>query len=187
MSGKPFVVGIAGGTCSGKSTLIDRLRDKLSADCTVAVIKMDAYYKRPGITTIAPITRIEYAEHNHPDALRMADIRTDLRAAIADTSNDVVLIEGLFCLYDDEIRSMLDLKVFLDLQSDERMYRRILRWLDRQSMAEIADRFLDTVRYRHAELVEPSRWHADIVINGTLDANRGLEVLYTFITTQVTK
>ena len=105
--------------------------------------------------------------------------------AVHDLANDVVIIEGLFALHLDAIREQLDLKVYLDLKSDERLYRRICRWLDRQSMEEIASRYLDTVRFRHDELVEPSRWHADMVINGTLDSNKGAEILYFYLISQL--
>ncbi len=185
MSKKPYVVGIAGGTCSGKSTITTRLEELLGQDYKVAVIHMDKYYKRPGITVIAPITRIEYAEHNHPDAMNLDLMFSDFDAAISDETNDIVLIEGLFALYLDTIREKLSLKVFIDLKSDERLYRRIKRWLDRQSMEEIADRYLDTVRFRHDELVEPSRWHADMIINGTLDTNKGTDILINYIKSHV--
>ncbi len=181
MNKKPYVVGIAGGTCSGKSTITARLGDALKEKCSLCVINMDRYYKRPGITTIAPITRIEYAEHNHPDAMDLEKLYADFEAAINGGEYDVVIIEGLFALHLDRIREQLDLKVFIDLKSDERLYRRIKRWLDRQDMDTISARYLDTVRFRHDELVEPTRWHADMVINGTLDANKGTEMLLHWI------
>lgn len=175
-----YVVGIAGGTCSGKSTITQRLAEILGAEKSVTVINMDRYFMRPGITTVAPVTRIEYPEHNHPDALDLERLYADFDAAAAGES-DVVLIEGLFALHLDHIREKLDLKVFIDLKSDERLFRRIKRWLERESMDKIAARYLDTVRYRHDELIEPSRWHADMVINGTLDANKGTDILAGYI------
>lgn len=185
MSKKPYVVGIAGGTCSGKSTVTARLSEALEGKCRVAVFNMDRYFKRPGMTTIAPITRIEYPEHNHPDALDTEKLYADFEAAINGGECDVVLIEGLFALYLDRIREQLDLKVFIDLKSDERLYRRIKRWLDRQDMDTISARYLDTVRFRHDELIEPTRWHADMVINGTLDANKGSEMLLNWMENQL--
>ena len=173
-----YVVGIAGGTCSGKTTLTNRLAEQL-ADLKPTILYMDQYFRNPSPTTIAPITRIEYVEHNHPSTLRLEDLYADLDAAIA--TGGLILIEGLFALHLDEIREKLDLKVFVDMKSDERLYRRIKRWIDRQSIDEIAQRYLDTVRFRHDELVEPSRWHADLVLNGTLDRGQGVEILAGYI------
>lgn len=63
---KTYVVGISGGTCSGKTTITDRLEKILAEKYRVTVLHLDWYYKKQGTTTITPITRIEYAEHNHP-------------------------------------------------------------------------------------------------------------------------
>ena len=185
MQTKPYVVGITGGTCSGKSTISDRIEKILGEKYKVSVLHMDRYYRNPSIMTIAPITRIEYAEHNHPDSMEADRLFSDFEAAISDETNDVVILEGIFAFHFDRLREKLDLKVFIDLKSDERIYRRIKRWLDRQTIDEIALRYLDTVRYRHDEFVEPTRWHADIVINGTLDANLGTDILITYIEAQI--
>ena len=184
---KPFVIGIAGGTCSGKSTLAGKLNEELSKKYKVCLMNMDRYFKRPGITTIAPITGIEYLEHNHPDAMRLDDLYADFDAAAADESYDVVIIEGLFALYLEPIRKKLDLKIFVDLESDERIVRRIDKFMTMfgQTKEEITDRYLDTVRFRHKELVEPTRWHADLVLNGVFDRTRAEEVVLTFVEAQL--
>lgn len=182
MNEATFVVGISGGTCSGKSTIARMLCENLSKRYKVAVINMDNYYKWGQMTTIAPITRVEYPEHNHPDAVDIEALLKDFNTAISDKLTDIVIIEGIFALYFDEIREKLDLKIFVDLKSDERLYRRIKRFVSHgQSLDEIAVRYLDTVRHRHDEFVEPTRWHADIVLNGTLDANIGVEVLTGYV------
>jgi len=183
MSKKPYVVGISGGTCSGKSTLSDSLKKILGKKYTVSLLNMDNYYQWSAMKTIAPITRIEYPEHNHPDAVDKDRLYKDLRAAISDKVNEIVLIEGVFALLFDELREKLDLKVFVDLKSDERLYRRIKRMFE--SLDDTARRYLDTVRYRHDEFVEPTRWHADIVINGTLDANLGTDIIVSYIDAQM--
>lgn len=91
-------------------------------------------------------------------------VYNNFTVAVSDKTNDIVLIEGLFSLYFEQIRDKLDLKLFIDLKSDERIYRRIKRWMDCQTLDEIALRYLDTVRYRHDEFIEPTRWYADLVI-----------------------
>ncbi|MCL1794029.1 MAG: AAA family ATPase [Oscillospiraceae bacterium] len=185
MAKKPYIVGISGGTCSGKSTLSDKLKKMLGEKYAVSLLNMDNYYQWSLMKTIAPITRMEYPEHNHPDAVDKDRLYKDFNAAISDKSNDIAVIEGVFSLFFDRIREKLDLKVFVDLQSDERMYRRIKRMYE--SLDDTAHRYLDTVRYRHDEFVEPTRWHADIVINGTLDANLGTNVIATYIEAQINK
>ena len=173
-----FVIGIAGGTCSGKSTLTDKLENYYGDKCKV--LHMDAYFRRPSITTTAPITGIEYVEHNHPDALYLDNLCHDFDEAIA-SDVPVVIIEGLFALYLPAIREKLDLKIFVDLDSDERLVRRIKRFTARgQTFEEITDRYIDTVRFRHNELIEPTRWHADMVVNGIF-RQKTVNILTTYI------
>ncbi len=176
---KPYVVAIAGGTCSGKSTLADALNAALNENYRVKLFNMDSYFKNPTPTVIAPITGIEYPEHNHPDALKLDELRRDFEEACAGTF-DVILIEGLFALYLDWIRQRADLKIFVDLKSDARLARRIVKHMKRgQTYDQVVDRYLDTVRFRHDELIEPTRWHADAVVNGT--QNLGTEMLTSYI------
>ena len=181
----PFVVGIAGGTCSGKSTLADRLERRLGEHYRVSVLHMDHYYKNPGFTTVAPVTRVEYPEHNHPDALDTDALFRDFKAMLNAKSVDIILIEGLFALLFDAVRQRLDLKVFVDLPSDERLYRRIKRWSNQSGMDEVASRYLDTVRYRHDELVEPTRWHANLILNGGSDSDSSVGILVDLITARL--
>ena len=187
MERPPLVVAIAGGTCSGKSTLTERLEKCLSPRWRVKVLPMDGYFKKEPPFTVAPVTGKVYVEHNHPDALELDRFYRDLEEAAAPGAPwDLVLVEGLFALYLDPVREKADLKVFVDLASDERLARRIVKhmaWGD--TYEEVTDRYLDTVRFRHNELIEPTRWHADVVVNGTLDRNRALEVLKAYLDAQL--
>ncbi len=184
MNQKPYVVGIAGGTASGKTTLVEKLPPLLEP-LRVYRFNCDHYYRFDNMPkVIAPFTGIEYKEANIPEALRLEELFRDFADVCegrTEEEYDVVLIEGLFVLYLPELRERLNLKVFIDLQSDERLIRRIRRWMPLgQTMDEIADRYLDTVRYRHNEYVEPTRWYADLVLNGTL-SDKSLDVLATYI------
>ena len=179
---KPYVVAIAGGTCSGKSTLADRLEAIFAPKCKLEVFHMDAYFKKEPPTTIAPITRKEYVEHNSPDTLELDRLYADFQRASQDTSLDLVIIEGLFALYLDPIRERADLKIFVDLKSDERLTRRIVKHMAwGQTYEQVTERYLDTVRFRHDELIEPTRWHADLIVNGVLDRAQGVDVAAVFI------
>ena len=183
MEKRPYVVAIAGGTCSGKSTLTDRLEAYFSPLCQVKVFHMDGYFKKNPPTTIAPITRKEYVEHNHPETLELDRLYQDFQEAAAEGAPwDLVLVEGLFALYLGPIRERADLKVFVDLESDARLVRRIVKHMAwGQTYEQVTDRYLDTVRFRHNELMEPTRWHADVVVNGTLDSNQGEQVVEAFL------
>ena len=164
---KPYVVGIGGGTCSGKSTLTGYLKERF-AEVNPVIFNMDAYFIKPFKTTIAPITGKPYPEVNHPSAIDLDRLYADFDAAVSDPENRLVIIEGLFALYLPEIYGRCDLKIFVDLKSDARLVRRIRRHLERgDTFDEITDRYIDTVRFRHDELVEPTRWRADMVLNGT--------------------
>lgn len=183
---KPYVVAIAGGTCGGKSTLTDRLNAALSELCNVKTIHMDRYFIENPAKTIAPITRKEYVEHNHPDMLELDRMYADFNAAINNEAFAIVIMEGLFALYLDRIREAADFKIFVDLDSDARLARRIQKHMDwGQSYEQVTARYLETVKFRHNELIEPTRWHADMVINGTLDTNRGTEAVLAFLQTKL--
>lgn len=167
MTKKPYLVCIGGGTCSGKSTLATYLEQRLTDKKTV-VFHMDSYFIKPFDTVIAPITGKPYPEVNHPSAVDLARLFADVNAALADAENDLILVEGLFALQQPDLYEKADLKIFVDLKSDERLVRRIRRHIERgDTFDEITDRYIDTVRFRHDEFVEPTRWRADMVLNGT--------------------
>ncbi len=174
-----FIIGIAGGTCSGKSTLADKLAGHYGDRCRV--MHMDSYFRKPSITTVAPITGKTYVEHNHPDALYLDRLYADFEKNAASEEFDILIIEGLFALYLEPIRSKLDLKLYVDLDSDERLVRRIRRFTSfGQTFDEVTDRYIDTVRFRHNELIEPTRWHADMVVNGNA-GQTSVDVLTAYI------
>lgn len=183
----PYVLAIAGGTCGGKSTLADRLAGAVRKDLRTQVFHMDNYFKKEPPTTVAPITRKIYVEHNSPDSLELEQLYHDLAKAWAGGSSwELVIVEGLFALYLEPILERADLKVFVDLKSDERLVRRIEKHMaSGQTFHQVTDRFLDTVRFRHDELVEPTRWRADMVVNGTLDQNQAVDILVTFLQAEI--
>lgn len=177
---KTLVVGIAGGSASGKSTICSYIEEHLK-DIKIASIHVDDYYKdiRPNI--IAPITEAVYEDFNHPDSINFENLLDDLND-LKKQDFQVILIEGLMVLYKYEIRCKLDLKIFVDCQSDERLVRRIKRNLEwGESFDEITSVYLDAVRYRYNEFVEPSRWHADIILNGSKCPEKGIQVIIQWI------
>lgn len=176
------VIGIAGGSGSGKTTLAGNLEKQL-ADLPggTRVLHMDSYFLPFGTGKLprhrAPLTGIDYEDHNHPACFDLPRFLGDIDAAIA-AEPAVLLTEGLLILQNEDVLGRLDLRVFVDAPADERMYRRVTRFVSRGQKLEDAARFyLDSVRFRHNEFVEPSRWQADLVVNSSRSCDRSVEVL----------
>ena len=162
-----FVIGIAGGTASGKSTLCEKLEKQLSG-LRVYAIHMDTYFKWNALpTAVSHLSGKTYDDYNSPETVRWDDFHQAFEEAVAGDF-DVVLVEGLLVLWDEYLRGKLDIRVFVDCRADERIVRRIRRnttW--GLSFDEITDVYLDMVRFRHDQYVEPTKWTADILINGS--------------------
>jgi len=162
-----FVIGIGGGSASGKSVIAEGLKQRL-APLRVQVINQDRYFHetdrlprhaRPDGSRIWP-------DHNHPDSFDSDRLWEDLcRAREGDA--EVVIVEGILVLHYPRLRELMDLKLFVEAEADERIVRRIRRNLARgYDLDEICDFYLDSVRYRHREFCEPTREYADMVIPG---------------------
>ena len=184
---KPFVIGIAGGTCSGKSTFTATLEKALS-NYRLKVAHMDSYFKAPEDRPVskAPITGKMYCDHNHPLTADLPKLENDLEAWIASGEFEVVIVEGLMTLWDEKIFGMLDLKLFVDCRDDERAIRRVKRHMSwGQSFEEVADVYLDLVRYRQDEYVLPTKWKADFILNGAHPSPLALEAVVGFVEKKV--
>jgi uridine kinase len=162
-----YLIGIGGGSASGKSTLAAELGDRLPAR-RVHVINQDrsfwptAQLPKHG----SPDGSREWPDYNHPDSVNWPDLRARVSAARAD-DYDVVIVEGTLVLHDAELREWMDLMLFVEAAADERIVRRIRRNLAAgHSLDGICDYYLDSVRYRHDEFCEPTRAHADLVLPG---------------------
>lgn len=177
---KPYIIGVAGGSASGKTTLSNLLNERLVGK-KVKLFHLDEYYKKPVCKIKSPITGVIYDDYNHPDSLEIMAFCEDLAQA-GKQDFDCIIVEGLFVLSLDNIREALDLKVYVDCQADERIIRRIKRNMEwGQTIEEITTVYLDAVRYRHSELVEPSKWHADIIMNGSTSSEAGVQILLEWI------
>src|SRR5262249_43375512 len=133
-SRKTFVVGIAGGSASGKSTFTAALVGALTggeSPLRVETLGMDRYFYRGaegGPTFVSPSTGREMADNNHPDSADNARLVRDLEArAAAEDAPEVLIVEGLMALHVPVIRERLDLRLFVELDADERALRRLLR------------------------------------------------------------
>jgi uridine kinase len=181
---KPLIIGIAGGSGSGKSTVARKVADALDAS-SVAFIDMDAYYNDYAHLPMEERRRLNW---DHPDAFDWPLLLADLQRLAAGQPIDkprydfvhhvrhvdrvrvhaaeVVVIDGILLLSDKRIRDICDVKVFVDADADIRLIRRLRRdILDRgRPLDEIIDQYLTTVQPMHLEFVEPSKRYADVIV-----------------------
>ena len=174
---RAYVIGIAGPSAGGKSTLALALRDRLP-ELQVRLIHMDEYFlpegQRPRIAGITD--GLDYRDDNHPDALDLERCRMDAAEA-AQGCWDAVITEELFALWDEALLPLLDLKLYVDCDSGSCMARRVSRNLSfRQELNEILTRYAQAVLPRQREYVEPSKWRADLILNGSTAPETGLEL-----------
>ncbi|MHB1311848.1 MAG: uridine kinase [Gemmatimonadaceae bacterium] len=181
---KPLIIGIAGGTGSGKSTVAHRIAEALTP-ASVAFIDMDAYYRNFTQLSLDERRKVNW---DHPDAFdldllvahlgQLADRRAiekpvydfvqHARAGEAQhvAAADVIVIDGILLFVDERVRDCCDVKVFVDTDADERLIRRIRRDMKVRGrpLEEILDQYLTTVQPMHLQFVEPSKRYADLII-----------------------
>ena len=181
---KVTVIGVAGGTGSGKSTLVKRLQEAFGEN-DVATLCHDYYYKAHPELTYEERTKLNY---DHPQAfdtdMMVAHIRSlkenvpiehpvysfvehdRLPQRVAVKPSKVIIVDGILIFENKELRDMMDIKVFVDTDADIRLARRILRDVcDRgRTMQSVIDQYIETVKPMHEEFVEPSKKYADVII-----------------------
>lgn len=181
---KPLIIGVAGGSGSGKSTVARKVAEELN-DASVAFIDMDAYYRN--------LTHLSHDERrrvnwDHPDAFDLdllvahlqqlssgaavdkpvydftAHARSDESVRISPA--DVIVIDGILLFVDARVRELCDIKVYVDADADIRLIRRIRRdmALRGRPFEEVLEQYLSTVRPMHLEFVEPSKRYADVIV-----------------------
>lgn len=186
---RAYIVGIAGGSASGKSTLTAALQHSLEGGAPplrVATLGSDYYFRwrdPDGPQVTLPNGEVHF-DCNVPataDTPRLANALDAL--AHGPNAPDVVLLEGLLVLYDAEIRRRLDLRLFVELGADVRALRRLVRNLGPDAEVDlakgqwIADYYCASARVGHARYVEPSRVHADLIVRGDADCTRTATLL----------
>ena len=200
-----LIVGIAGGTGSGKTTVVNKLVKELP-DGEVIVIPQDAYYKDNG--HIPPEER-QKINFDHPDSLEftllikhLKELReghniempvysylTCLRSeeTITVKPAKVILVEGILILTDPDLRNMLDIKVYVDADADDRLGRVILRDIVERgrSVLMVLQRYHDTVKPSHLQFIEPSKRYADIIIPGGGENDVGIRVIISLLEKQL--
>jgi uridine kinase len=181
---KPLIIGIAGGSGSGKSTVARGVASALG-EASVAFLDLDAYYVDHGHL---PLEARKAVNWDHPNAFdwellvrQLSELsagraiekpvydfhahrRSDTVVTVSPA--DVVVIDGILLFVDARVRDLCDVKVFVDADADVRLIRRIRRDMARRGrpLAEILDQYLATVRPMHLEFVEPSKRYADVIV-----------------------
>lgn len=182
---RPTIIGIAGGSVSGKTSISLLLKETYDDYKSVIILKQDDYYKDQ---THLPFAERLKTNYDHPFAfdnellieqLEMLirgesiekptyDYVNHTRSSITEIVNpaDVIVLEGLFVLHDEDIRSKLDMKIYVDTDADVRFIRRLRRDVTERgrTLDNVCEQYLNTVRVMHNAFVEPSKRYADLII-----------------------
>jgi uridine kinase len=196
MSDRVCIVGIAGGTASGKTTIVRKIKEKFGDD--IVVINHDSYYKAHDDLSYEDRSRLNY---DHPESfdtqLMIEDVKklkenipVDIPvydytihnradATVHITPKRVIILEGILILESKALRDLMDIKVFVDTDADERLMRRIRRdMLERaRSIESILSQYRETVKPMHEQFVEPSKKYADIIIPRGGENLTGISIL----------
>lgn len=196
MSNKVCIVGIAGGTASGKTTIVRRIKEKFGDD--IVVINHDSYYKAHDDLSYEDRSRLNY---DHPASFDTDLMIEDVKKLKANQEIDmpvydytvhnrsdatvhvvpkkVIIVEGILILENKELRDLMDIKVFVETDADERLMRRIRRdMVERaRSIDSILTQYAETVKPMHEQFVEPSKKYADIIIPRGGENLTGISIL----------
>lgn len=180
----PLVIGIAGGSGSGKTTVVREILNRIGAD-RIAYLQHDSYYKDMSGFPTALHAEINFDHPNsietelliehllslrdgHAVQVPIYDFSTDSRTAETLNVNprNVILVEGILIFAEPELRKLFDIKIFVDTDADVRLIRRLERDINERgrSAESVIKQYQATVRPMHLEFVEPSKRYADIII-----------------------
>lgn len=184
MAVKPIIIGVAGGTASGKSTVAEAILKRVGRG-HIAYIQHDSYYRDLSHLPLEERARMNF---DHPDALETELLVEHLRQLQAGRPIEVpvydfatytrtghtrrveprrvILVEGILIFVDKQLRDMMDIKLYVDTDADMRLIRRLQRDMHERgrTLDSVIHQYLETVRPMHLEFVEPSKRYADIII-----------------------
>ncbi|MDH8677089.1 uridine kinase [Fusibacter bizertensis] len=181
---KPVVIGVSGGTGSGKSTVAKAIFKSLP-DENILIIEQDAYYKDQSELTYEERVKTNY---DHPLAFDTGLLIEHIKQlcehqsiekpiynfskhnreteTICIQSKDIIIIEGIMILEDERLRNLMDIKIFVDTDADVRIIRRITRDINERgrTLDSVIEQYLTTVKPAHEQFIEPTKKYADIII-----------------------
>ena len=180
----PVLIGVAGGSGSGKTTVVRRIVDAIGVD-DVVVLHHDSYYRDASHLPMDERVKINY---DHPDSLEtelliehlqallngeavevpVYDFARHVRKDETDTvhARPVIILDGILILWDQRLRELMDVKIFVDADADVRLGRRLRRDMEERGRSpdSVLTQYMATVRPMHLEFVEPSKRYADVII-----------------------
>lgn len=196
-----LVIGIAGGTGCGKTTVVKRIVEALP-EGSVAVLSQDSYYRdRSDI----PLSERKELNFDHPDSIEFELLASDIRSlkegreiqqptysyitctrgeeTVTVSPRKVIIVEGILVLQSPVLRPLLDIKIYVDTDDDDRLSRVIRRDIIERgrTATDVLDRYEKTVKPMHREFIEPSRRHADIIVPNYGDPAVAINILLTVI------
>ncbi|MFA9557145.1 uridine kinase [Evansella sp. AB-rgal1] len=184
MSKKPVIIGVAGGSGSGKTTVANKIFCKFH-DQDIVLIEQDAYYKNQ---SHLPMEERLQTNYDHPlafdndlliDHLKTLLSRESIEKPVYDYANhtrsndsifieprDVIILEGILILEDERLRDIMDIKLFVDTDPDLRIIRRLMRDIKERgrTIDSVIDQYTEVVRPMHLQFIEPTKRYADIII-----------------------
>jgi len=196
-----LIIGIAGGTGCGKTTVVNHILDELQHD-EVDVIYQDSYYKDTSHLSFEERKNINF---DHPQSIDFEllvkhlkilktgqsveqpiySFKTHNRTGQTKTTQPrkVMIVEGILILTNPDIRKMLDIKIYVQTDSDERLIRRLKRDIAERgrNLDEVLDRYQNTLKPMHIQFIEPTKEFADIIIPNNRYNNVAVEIVQTII------
>jgi uridine kinase len=193
----PFVIGVAGGTGSGKTTVSRRIQEAVSIN-HIAYIQHDNYYRDQSELSLEQRARTNY---DHPNSLETELLVQQLLALQAGQAVDmplydfslhtrstqtqrvepapVILVEGILIFVEKELRELMDVRIFVDTDADIRFIRRLRRDMNERSRSldSVVQQYMGTVRPMHMEFVEPSKRYADVIVPRGGDNRVAMEMI----------
>lgn len=181
---KPLLIVVAGGTASGKTTVVQKIYERLNTN-DVQVLKFDDYYKDLSTLSIEERSKVNF---DHPESLDndlmyhdldlllngntiekpLYDFKTHTRKKETETikPTKVIILEGILSLYDKRIRDLADIKIFVECDDDMRFIRRLKRDMNERgrSLDSVIEQYLTTVKPMYYEFIKPTKRYADIII-----------------------
>ena len=196
-----LIIGIAGGTGSGKTTVVNKIVNTLP-DNTVAVIPQDSYYNAQWDVPEELRKKTNFDHHDAFSSPLLAHLIEEMRNGHAiepPTSSyitctrqqetihvephDVIIVEGIMALYDKQLRDLMDLKIFVDAEPDERLLRVIERDIAERGhpLEMLIDKYRNVLKPMHDEFIEPTKQYADIIIPNGGENARAVSMMQMYI------
>ncbi|MDF2949580.1 MAG: uridine kinase [Sedimentibacter sp.] len=181
---KPIFIGISGGSGSGKTTIVNRIYSAVP-EKSIAIMEHDSYYKDQSSLTYEDRCKTNY---DHPFAFdtdlfveHIKDLKKGnliekpiydygihnrKKETITVEPKEIIIVEGLLVFYEERIRELLDIKIYVDTDADIRILRRIIRDLNERArnLDSVISQYMSTVRPAHEQFIEPSKKYADIIV-----------------------